>query len=79
MTYAGIALALIAMATPALADRVEEPVAANVQEMAAVEAPAGVEGTIRRALDSLSRLRLHPGRDCEDPTNTALRHEPPKD
>jgi hypothetical protein len=76
MNVAIIALAagLIAASTPALAERANEDAKRQPRtEIATASSFGGVETTVRRALESLGRLRFHPGRDSEDGAHTATR------
>jgi hypothetical protein len=69
-------LALVVASTPALAEQDAEhgrgsEVGQVEMERATVHATTGIESTVRRALDSLRRMRLHPGRDGQESANTA--------
>lgn len=69
MRLSGIVLGLVLVAsgTPVLAERGEnaEP-RSDRRHVETVQASAGFEGMVRRAFDSLGRMRLHPGRDSVD-------------
>jgi hypothetical protein len=75
MSLFGVAVAatLFATATPALAERADEGTepARPARPIATADGAFGIESNVRRALESLGRLRLHPGRDAEDTANTA--------
>jgi hypothetical protein len=69
MKPSGIVLgvALIASGTPVLAERAAEPEPrSDLRPAETVQASSGFESALRRAFDSLGRLRLHPGRDSVD-------------
>jgi hypothetical protein len=76
MNVATIALAagMLASATPAFAERANETKKGRARaEVASASAFGGVETAVRRALESLGRLRFHPGRDANDGARTVTR------